>query len=146
MSYINQVPTYKITMWCGHVFRSTVPLVPLAHDLDQEEDQDQGTAWLYCRTCKTYGEYSASDLEVVQQPPRDSAKRRISENRLAKLNDDAVIRDRVAAAIKSTMGTVPLDVIAANLGVSPRTVDNVSADLGFVLRRTDEPDDDLMAA
>lgn len=146
MTYTAQVPAYRVDLPCGHQFRSQTPVVPLSLDLDQDEDYEHGIAWVPCRSCKTDFAFTAAELLETQKPPRDSAKRRISENRLAKLADDALLRDRVAEVLKTTGGIVPASVIAANAGVSVRTVERVAADLHLDLRRSDEPDDDLPMA
>lgn len=146
MSYVDQVPSYRVDLRCGHQFRSQTPVVPLAQDVDQDEDPDNGVAWLHCRPCKADYAFTAAELEFAQKPPRDSAKRRISENRLAKMADDALLRDRVAEVLRNTGGNVPADVIAANAGVSLRTVERVAADLNLPLRATDERDDLDLAA
>lgn len=146
MSYQVQVPEYVVTLPCHHKFRSPTPVMvdPEAEGpsdgsfhvtLDGTADTQPGVAWMWCGQCARWYAMEAWELDEYQQAPRDALGRRLPESRLAKMRDDAQIRDRIAEALTMTGGVVPMRIIAANNGVKVLTVKRVAEDLGMVETR-----------
>lgn len=129
-NYLSTVPMYRYDTPCGHhtFYRQPIPLGEYG----------------FCRQCRGY--FVHDGMLVREYPPRDSLHRKISDNRLAGMVDDAIIRDRVAALLETTLDSDEITddealsvtgAVADIVGTSQRTVQRVARDMGVSIIRKD---------
>lgn len=127
MTYVDQVPAYRVELPCRHSYRTHTPVVPL--DDDENEDFETGTAWLYCRQCVKYYGLEAWELydqdadgktvfrtktnkqtgEVTKRPvpgmyqhaPVNAKGNKVADGQIQQQYDAAVVKDAVASQFKT---------------------------------------------
>jgi len=146
VDYTLALPMYVVTLPCGHEFRSITRVTTNmsdtdAFDVDPDEDAEDIT-WLYCRTCHQDYAVEGWELEEYQDEPQYANGKRLGEKALGRRYDEALVKNKVAAVLLKTQGSVPLAKVAADIDAELvrtqsedgvrchlRTVERVAADL-----------------
>lgn len=135
MTYIDQAPAYYYPLSCGHTFRSLTPSQPL--DLfgsTDVPDDETGTHWFYCLVCGHYRPVLEGQLVTIKPRSvnaRAAGARSLSETEQSKAVDNALLRDRIARALRRRWDGFTAASLAVELGVSERLIWMVAGELGI---------------
>lgn len=120
--YRNRVPAYVYTLPCGvdHTCRTFTRSEP-----------DSDLHWFWCDRCADYTVVPVAELVEHRPNVGGTRPRPYGDGELARLMDTAILKDRVAAVLVHTWGSMPISAVMSECRASERLVCAVAADLGI---------------